>query len=172
MVLVLLLLVAILVLLERKILRLTQLRKRPNIIRFYRILQTIIDRVKLLLKKFLLLPHFFFVFFLVAPSFAFFLSLTLWLFVYLYNSLRYYELRIFLFLIIISLNRHTIVWARWRSFNIYSLFRAIRAVAQVVSYEVVLSFFFFILIIKSRIFRWLIFKNCSFFFFFFFFFYE
>ena len=167
-ILILLLIVAILVLLERKILRLAQIRKRPNIIRFYRVLQTVIDRVKLILKKFLLLPHFFFFFFIIAPSFAFSLSLLLWIFIYIYNSLRYYELMIFLFIIIISLNRHTIVWARWRSFNIYSLFRAIRAVAQVVSYEVVLSFFIFTLIIKSRVFRWIIFKNHSFFFFFFF----
>ena len=75
-ILILLLIVAILILLERKILRLAQVRKRPNIIRFYRVLQTIIDRVKLLLKKYLLLPHFF-CFFYNSSFFCFFLSLLL-----------------------------------------------------------------------------------------------
>lgn len=169
-ILILLLIVAFLVLLERKILRLTQMRKRPNIVGFYGIIQTIADRVKLLLKKFLILKHYTRFFFIIAPSIAFFLSLILWFFPVINSSFSYCELRIFIFLIIISLNRHTIVWARWRSSNIYSLIRAIRAVAQVVSYEVVLSFFIFLLIIKTRIINWLVFHYKSYFFIFFFFF--
>lgn len=73
----LLLIVAFLVLLERKVLRLAQIRKRPNIVRFYGILQTIIDRVKLLLKKFFILPKFISFFFLFSPFCAFFLALLL-----------------------------------------------------------------------------------------------
>merc|ERR1711881_332933 len=38
------------VLVERKILRLSQIRVRPNVSRYFRILQTVFDRVKLLTK--------------------------------------------------------------------------------------------------------------------------
>lgn len=164
----LLLIVAFLVLLERKVLRLAQIRKRPNIVRFYGILQTIIDRVKLLLKKFFILPKFISFFFLFSPFCAFFLALLLWFFPYARFSLSINEFNIFIIFTLISLNRHTLVWARWRSSNIYSLFRAIRAVAQIISYEVILSFFFFLIIIKTRSFTWEIFNYFNFFFFLFF----
>ena len=169
---ILLLIVAFLVLLERKLLRLAQERKGPNIVRIFRILQTVIDRIKLLIKNFLFLNTFTRFFFIIAPSLAFFFSLVLWIFPNIFNSFSNREISFFIFLVIISLNRHTIIWARWRSSNIYSLIRAIRAVAQIISYEVVLSFFFFLLIIKTREFTWVTFSNNSFFFFFFFFFYE
>merc|ERR1712071_394645 len=47
---IILLSVAFLVLMERKILRLSQIRVRPNVSRYFGILQTIFDRVKLLTK--------------------------------------------------------------------------------------------------------------------------
>jgi len=50
----LLLLVAFLVLLERNALRLLQIRKRANIVGFYRLVQTIIDRIKLVIKQYIL----------------------------------------------------------------------------------------------------------------------
>lgn len=163
----LLLIVAFLVLLERKVLRLAQIRKRPHIVRFYGILQTVIDRVKLLIKSFLILPKFISFFFLFSPFCAFFLSLVLWFFPYASFSLSINEFNIFIIITLISLNRHTIVWARWRSSNIYSLFRAIRAVAQIISYEIILSFFFFLIIIKTGSFTWEVFNYTNFYFFFF-----
>ena len=73
-ILILLILVAFLVLLERKILRLDQIRKRPNITGFYRVLQTIIDRVKLLLKKYLYSLNIRFFFFFFSPIYGFIIS--------------------------------------------------------------------------------------------------
>ena len=46
--------VAFLVLIERNILGLVQERKRPNVVRIYRVVQTVIDRGKLLLKQIVL----------------------------------------------------------------------------------------------------------------------
>lgn len=50
MILIILLSVAFLVLLERKLLRGVQLRTRPNNVRYWRVLQTVMDRLKLLNK--------------------------------------------------------------------------------------------------------------------------
>ena len=50
-ILVILLLVAFLVLYERKILRFIQERKRPNVVGIFRLVQTVYDGLKLLSKK-------------------------------------------------------------------------------------------------------------------------
>ena len=105
----LLLIVAYLVLLERKLLRLAQLRKRPNIVGLYRILQTVIDRVKLLLKKFLILSNYIGFFFLISPLYSFFLSLVLWCFPFLRYSFSTAEFNLFLIFTLMSLNGHTLV---------------------------------------------------------------
>jgi len=46
-----LILVAFVILIERNLIRLSQIRKRPNIVGLWGVLQTILDRVKLLFKK-------------------------------------------------------------------------------------------------------------------------
>lgn len=73
----LLLLVAFLVLLERKILGLLQLRKGPNIVRFFGILQTICDRVKLIIKEILYTKNKRIAFFFRAPFLALVISIMI-----------------------------------------------------------------------------------------------
>lgn len=74
-VLFLLLLVAFLVLLERKIFRLTQVRLGPNVVGASRLVQTIGDGVKLLLKRFFYFSKLNF-FFRVCPIVGFILSIV------------------------------------------------------------------------------------------------
>lgn len=73
--------VAFLVLIERNILRLVQERKRPNVVRIYRVVQTVIDRRKLLLKQIVLADGAHLVFFIFSPIVCFVLSLFSWAFV-------------------------------------------------------------------------------------------
>lgn len=73
----LLLLVAMLVLLERKILGLVQCRKGPNIVRYFGILQTVADGVKLLTKEIIYVGSDRFALFYFSPFFMFRLSLLL-----------------------------------------------------------------------------------------------
>ena len=137
----LLLMVAFLVLIERNILGLVQERKRPNVVGIYRVVQTVIDRGKLLLKQIVLADGAHLVFFIISPIVCFILSLFSWAFVpvpFLLVSSKY---SILVTLFISSILVYPVLWARWSSRSMYSLLRRVRAVAQIVSYEVVIGIF-------------------------------
>ena len=133
--------VAFLVLIERNILGLVQERKRPNVVGIYRVVQTVIDRGKLLLKQIVLADGAHLVFFIISPIVCFILSLFSWAFVpvpFLLVSSKY---SILVTLFISSILVYPVLWARWSSRSMYSLLRRVRAVAQIVSYEVVIGIF-------------------------------
>jgi len=143
----LLLMVAFLVLIERNILGLVQERKRPNVVRVYRVVQTVIDRGKLLLKQIVLADRAHLVFFIISPIVCFILSLFSWAFVpvpFLLVSSKY---SILVTLFISSILVYPVLWARWSSRSMYSLLRGVRAVAQMVSYEVVIGIFIAIIVL-------------------------
>jgi len=143
----LLLMVAFLVLIERNILGLVQERKRPNVVRIYRVVQTVIDRGKLLLKQIVLADRAHLVFFIISPIVCFILSLFSWAFVpvpFLLVSSKY---SILVTLFISSILVYPVLWARWSSRSMYSLLRGVRAVAQIVSYEVVIGIFIAIIVL-------------------------
>ena len=139
--------VAFLVLIERNILGLVQERKRPNVVRVYRVVQTVIDRGKLLLKQIVLADRAHLVFFIISPIVCFILSLFSWAFVpvpFLLVSSKY---SILVTLFISSILVYPVLWARWSSRSMYSLLRGVRAVAQMVSYEVVIGIFIAIIVL-------------------------
>jgi len=139
--------VAFLVLIERNILGLVQERKRPNVVRVYRVVQTVIDRGKLLLKQIVLADRAHLVFFIISPIVCFILSLFSWAFVpvpFLLVSSKY---SILVTLFISSILVYPVLWARWSSRSMYSLLGGVRAVAQIVSYEVVIGIFIAIIVL-------------------------
>ena len=104
--------VAFLVLIERNILGLVQERKRPNVVRVYRVVQTVIDRGKLLLKQIVLADRAHLVFFIISPIVCFILSLFSWAFVpvpFLLVSSKY---SILVTLFISSILVYPVLWAR------------------------------------------------------------
>jgi len=150
----LLLIVAFLVLIERNILRLVQERKRPNVVRIYRVVQTVIDRRKLLLKQIVLADGAHLVFFIFSPIVCFVLSLFSWAFVpvpFLLVSSKY---SILISLFISSILVYPVLWARWSSGSMYSLLRGVRAVAQIISYEVVIGIFIALIVLLFRYPSW------------------
>ena len=165
----LLLLVAFFVLLERKFLGLAQKRKGPNIVRFFRLIQAIIDRVKLLYKNFIFINKNDYLLFFFSPLFNFLLSLLNFFFLYIIYSKSNTQYRLLLNLFIRGVLVYTIIRSRWRSNNSYSLIGAIRAVAQIISYEVVLSFFILIFFLNFNNISWIRFLHLNYFFFSFFF---
>jgi len=134
--------VAMLTLFERKVIAAMQLRKGPNVVGFWGLMQPFADGLKLLLKETIIPSGASKVAFLVAPMLTFMLAMLGWAVIPVDPEFVIADINVgILYLFAISsLGVYGIIIAGWASNSKYAFLGAIRSSAQMVSYEVSIGF--------------------------------
>jgi NADH-quinone oxidoreductase subunit H len=137
-----LLFVAYLTYFERKVIGAMQLRRGPNVVGPFGLLQPMADGLKLFLKETIIPSGANRVVFMIAPMITFTLALVAWAVIPFDKGMVLADINVgILYLFAISsLGVYGILMAGWASNSRYAFLGAIRSAAQMVSYEVSMGF--------------------------------
>jgi len=134
--------VAIVIYLDRKIWAAMALRKGPNVVGPFGVLQSFADAAKVFLQETIIPSSANKGLFLIAPIITFTVALLAWAVIPFGSGLVLADINVGLLYIlaISSLGVYGVVIAGWSSNSKYPFFSAMRAAAQMISYEVSIGF--------------------------------
>ena len=134
--------VAFLTYAERKVMAAMQLRRGPNVVGPFGLLQPFADAIKMITKETIIPSGANRVLFVMAPMLTFILAILAWAVIPLNDGWAIADINVgILYLFAISsLGVYGIIIAGWASNSKYAFFGAMRSAAQMVSYEVSMGF--------------------------------
>nr|YP_009945363.1 NADH dehydrogenase subunit 1 [Epanerchodus koreanus]QOE55890.1 NADH dehydrogenase subunit 1 [Epanerchodus koreanus] len=132
--------VAFVTLLERKILGYIHLRKGPNKLFLVGIFQPFSDAIKLFLSEMLFFSNTIYIMYFFGPLISLMVFFFSWMVFPVFGGGFDFMFGLIYFFCLSSFGVYSLFWCGWSSKSFYSMIGAIRGVAQMISYEVSLIF--------------------------------
>jgi NADH-quinone oxidoreductase subunit H len=132
--------IAFFTLAERKVMGAIQRRRGPQIVGMWGVLQPFADGLKLIIKEVLIPSKSNRVLYCIAPALTLFLSFIGWVVIPFSSEVLLFGVSSLLYILVVSsLGLYGVLLAGWASNSKYAMFGSLRAVAQMVSYELSIS---------------------------------